>query len=70
MLLKFHKETGIALALIIKYNGGGIVLAGFFGMEVGMLLDDMLEKAIVEPKLNCPEWLKNHAQKAFDRKNN
>ncbi|MCL2234714.1 MAG: HD domain-containing protein [Firmicutes bacterium] len=52
----------------LKIDGSLLVDIGFFGVEVGELLNDMLEKAIIDPKLNCGEWLRNYAQKSFDKK--
>ncbi|MCL2860864.1 MAG: HD domain-containing protein [Firmicutes bacterium] len=51
----------------LKIDGSVLVDIGFFGAEVGVLLDDMLEKAIIDPKLNCGQWLRGYAQKIFEK---
>ena len=56
----------------LKIDGSVLVRIGFLGAEVGEFLNDMLKKTIINPELNCGEWLKNYAQKTFDKnkKNN
>ncbi len=44
-------------------NGGDLLSMGIRGEQIGILLRDMHEKCIVEPRLNNREWLTEYAKR-------